>query len=492
MSLNSEQSLRVVCDTFVTFLYAAAVHLIIAHSVARPGALTVRLSVIVLLYILHLFSDWLSRVRLPSLLPADDPVSTGNQLAKTLLEVGGLFFLVLAWLSLLDATAPHVSLDFFSLFFGQRDGSVWTTRLTPERAFAVFLSATFFWNLFMLKVMRQLRWVDLARLILAGDALDSEKVEVYAPRFWRYRQKLERRVESWRQQQLGAMAVVNPFAFPALLVDAFVRGFAQLVAFHIAWAGILGCIVILLGDVVFDGRPLAMGMKAAGNHLSWPFAILSFAAFSVIAPAMDVLKTHGNWNRPVTRALGRGGSVILRALGLSSFVFFGVKLSVGLADFVCPFGGWIIGFGAASQAVGFILAAHWGRTSRSRIFMLRLSGTLGAMAMFVVYLTLQARLLMIMLAVQQVVVNAFLQYAASRIFVSISPRKMVASPGGTQQFTATVTGTDDGNISWGAPGGGLINTTGMYTAPAQPGRYTVYAVSCTDRSRFAEATVVVM
>src|ERR1035437_2964119 len=128
MSFDTEPSLRVVCDGFVTFLYAAAVHLIIAHSASRPGALSGRISFVVLLSILHLFSDWLSRVRLPWLLPPRDQVGTGSQLAKTLLEVGGLFFLVVAWLSLLEAAAPQSSFTFVSWLFAIGPDGFWQGR----------------------------------------------------------------------------------------------------------------------------------------------------------------------------------------------------------------------------------------------------------------------------------------------------------------------------------------------------------------------------
>lgn len=43
---------------------------------------------------------------------------------------------------------------------------------------------------------------------------------------------------------------------------------------------------------------------------------------------------------------------------------------------------------------------------------------------------------------------------------------ITAGPGGKQQFTATVTGTTSTAVAWSATGGGSINASGLYTAPA--------------------------
>ena len=63
--------------------------------------------------------------------------------------------------------------------------------------------------------------------------------------------------------------------------------------------------------------------------------------------------------------------------------------------------------------------------------------------------------------------------------------------GGTQQFTATVTGTSNTAVTWSASGGS-ISPSGWFTAPAIIGIYTVQATSAADPSQSASATVTVI
>ncbi|WP_342379760.1 glycosyl hydrolase family 18 protein [Myxococcus stipitatus] len=78
--------------------------------------------------------------------------------------------------------------------------------------------------------------------------------------------------------------------------------------------------------------------------------------------------------------------------------------------------------------------------------------------------------------------------------VSITPATVTLPPGGTQAFTATVTGTSNTAVSWAVPqgnAGGVITSTGLYTAPATPGTYQVKAVSRADPAQSATATITV-
>ncbi|PYU46784.1 MAG: hypothetical protein DMG53_11180, partial [Acidobacteria bacterium] len=59
------------------------------------------------------------------------------------------------------------------------------------------------------------------------------------------------------------------------------------------------------------------------------------------------------------------------------------------------------------------------------------------------------------------------------VSVAISPTSATVGAGGTQQFTATVTNTNNTAVTWqvnGVPGGnataGTISSAGLYTAPA--------------------------
>ena len=78
------------------------------------------------------------------------------------------------------------------------------------------------------------------------------------------------------------------------------------------------------------------------------------------------------------------------------------------------------------------------------------------------------------------------------VAVTISPPALSIGLGGTQQFTATVTGTIDTAITWTASGG-TISTSGLFTAPpAVTGIYVVTATSVADPTKSASATVTVV
>jgi len=76
------------------------------------------------------------------------------------------------------------------------------------------------------------------------------------------------------------------------------------------------------------------------------------------------------------------------------------------------------------------------------------------------------------------------------VAVSLSPTSATLAPNATQQFTATVTGSTNTAVTWTATGG-TLSGTGLYTAPATAGTYTVKATSVADTSKSASATVTV-
>jgi hypothetical protein len=78
--------------------------------------------------------------------------------------------------------------------------------------------------------------------------------------------------------------------------------------------------------------------------------------------------------------------------------------------------------------------------------------------------------------------------------VAVTPAIVALNVGETAQFTATVTGTTYGDVSWSvseAAGGGSITPGGLYTAPGVPGTFHVVASSLADPSKTATATVTV-
>jgi len=88
----------------------------------------------------------------------------------------------------------------------------------------------------------------------------------------------------------------------------------------------------------------------------------------------------------------------------------------------------------------------------------------------------------------------------SNVAVTLNTSSATIAPGGTQQFTATVTGTSNTAVQWevnGTSGGnaqvGTIDSSGLYTAPNVTSTLTVTvaAVSVADTSKSASAMVTV-
>src|SRR5208283_1148483 len=84
------------------------------------------------------------------------------------------------------------------------------------------------------------------------------------------------------------------------------------------------------------------------------------------------------------------------------------------------------------------------------------------------------------------------------VSVSISPTTATVPANGTQQFTATVTGSSNTAVQWqvnnvtgGTAATGTISTAGLYTAPPTTTniQVTVTAVSVADSTKSASAVV---
>ncbi len=82
------------------------------------------------------------------------------------------------------------------------------------------------------------------------------------------------------------------------------------------------------------------------------------------------------------------------------------------------------------------------------------------------------------------------QVAHPAVTLSLSPTFVSLPAGGTQQFTATVSGTTNTAVTWSATGGS-ISSGGLYTAPSTAGTYTVKATSAADTTKSANAAVTV-
>lgn len=77
------------------------------------------------------------------------------------------------------------------------------------------------------------------------------------------------------------------------------------------------------------------------------------------------------------------------------------------------------------------------------------------------------------------------------VAVSISPPSASLVTGGSQQFTATVTGSADKAVTWRVQGLGSVTPTGLYTAPSTAGTAQIIAQSAADPSKSATANVTI-
>jgi len=77
--------------------------------------------------------------------------------------------------------------------------------------------------------------------------------------------------------------------------------------------------------------------------------------------------------------------------------------------------------------------------------------------------------------------------------VAVSPASTSVPTGATQQFTATVSGSQGVSqaVTWSSVGAGTINSSGLFTASSSPGQATVMAVSQQDNAVSGSAAVTV-
>ena len=78
----------------------------------------------------------------------------------------------------------------------------------------------------------------------------------------------------------------------------------------------------------------------------------------------------------------------------------------------------------------------------------------------------------------------------SSVVVTVQPVTVSLSPGGTQQFSATVTGASNKAVTWSASGG-TLTAAGLFTAPQLGGSYAVRATSVVDSKGIGTALATV-
>jgi len=79
------------------------------------------------------------------------------------------------------------------------------------------------------------------------------------------------------------------------------------------------------------------------------------------------------------------------------------------------------------------------------------------------------------------------------VTVTVSPSSASVPVSTTKQFTATVNNSSNQSVTWSVTGGGTINSTGLYTAPASvpSGAVTVQATSVASPTATGSASVTV-
>lgn len=90
--------------------------------------------------------------------------------------------------------------------------------------------------------------------------------------------------------------------------------------------------------------------------------------------------------------------------------------------------------------------------------------------------------------------SATVSVLAGGVSISISPKTTSTALGGSVTFSAAVTGASNTAATWSVQesGGGTVDSTGKYTAPATGGTYHVVATSVADPTKSDLATVVVV
>lgn len=76
------------------------------------------------------------------------------------------------------------------------------------------------------------------------------------------------------------------------------------------------------------------------------------------------------------------------------------------------------------------------------------------------------------------------------VIITISPVSVNLNPRETQQFSATITGSSNKEVTWSATGGS-ISQTGLYKANPEAGEYTVTAKSKADPTKTVTATITI-
>ncbi|HSY49523.1 MAG TPA: hypothetical protein VLC46_11975 [Thermoanaerobaculia bacterium] len=397
-SSDPSKHLRLTTETFVTFVYAAAIHIIIHAGHERFFATTRRSATLLLLVVIFILSDWLSRTRLPWLI--HNPLTAYGQLVKTFLELTCLYLLLFSALIFIDAfdiskgalSPGRPSGDHTSLFYIY---------------IAIFLLATFAWNLHMFDVMKGANrrlWWHLFLATFTGKAIDLPAAQDYTKRYSLF----EKNALAAAAPRNGQFPVIRLLNIPAVLGLRYI--IPQSVALHLSLGNIVLAITLLLHANRNEPQPLVFYLNSTSitSACTWlvtwsawpPVVFIGCLAFVWTCAALQQIRT----NNFALWLLLFGGFV-----GVAAYYpetrFIAILLARLAAAAFLPY----VFYLASAEAFYF----GWDTPSAVRSFF----RTVASGLLFISYLLLLAvcppRFVPAVVVAQHLLINLFLQYAAT-------------------------------------------------------------------------------
>lgn len=281
-------------DIFLSFLYAAAVHIAILHLLQKEKAahLTLLGLLLVLGIIVFFGFDWLSRSRIRDQLPEEFPL--WSLLSKLTLDIGAVYCLVISCAIVIEAMPTHDATS--SVPYHLTDLRV--LRYTAG-AYAVF---AFLWNLLILKVMKKLKWCDIVRGVASGTVMSLPGVSEYAggrlfewameankrrDRAWE-KVKPEKDWTGWRMICVSIAASTKTIANELLVAvrRGIFRTLGELAGMHVSLSHVLVAMRLI-------GGPLLPSVVATLGGSDNSPCFLSGVLLTVMLVVMSVLFSFG-------------------------------------------------------------------------------------------------------------------------------------------------------------------------------------------------------
>lgn len=403
-----DDGFRVSAYEFITFLYAAAVHLVIHHAeISRSQNIIANL--FVLLLIIFMFSDWASRTRLPRLIP--EKVRGYKVVLKISLEIIGIFFLVSSFLILVSHDTGDANQD--------------SLQMSAALGFGMFLISTFLWNYLMIGVMVDLDVVDLRRAVLWGTAIDMKSTKdtyLYEFGVWKERRakELEEQTKRIKNQissisgdaggammRGGARVSANHFSFRAF--EAAVSAVAQFIANHVLYANLVAGLAIVINRLQLWDELTSRMPLLKGWHIWEKIQFDSTVAITLIGASLIYC----------TFLLGGWWWIVAAIIAIVAL--FQVAAIPNAAPWLV-LGGWVSVAFLASSVCYLVALYRWRRPC------VTIAGASILLTLLVLYISLPPYLLVGLVAAQQIFVNTFLQFTASSMPVERPAKVGIPEP----------------------------------------------------------------